>query len=97
MFSISDVLAKFKQNWINELSPEAIAQAACDAGMTWNHSLLTPIITVQIFFVQVLHGNTACEHLSHLTGMAFTAAAYCQARMRLKLDTLHLLLSRCVA
>ena len=97
MFSITDVLAKFKQNWVNELSPEAIAQAARDAGMTWNHSILNPVMTVQIFFVQVLHGNTACEHLSRLTGMAFTAAAYCQARMRLELDTLYLLLSRCVA
>jgi hypothetical protein len=28
----------------------------------------------------VLHGNTACTHLPHLTGKRFSAAAYCDAR-----------------
>jgi hypothetical protein len=64
--------------------------------MTWHHSTLTPIVTVQVFFLQILHGNTACEHLSHLAGLSFTAAAYCRARMRLELAVLRLLLSRCV-
>ena len=64
--------------------------------MRWHNSALNPIVTIQIFFVQVLHGNTACEHLSHLTGMSFTAAAYCRARMRLHLQAFHLLLGRCV-
>jgi len=97
MHSISDILAQFKQNWTQELSPDAIGQAARDAGMKWYNSTLNPIVTIQIFFVQILHGNTACEHLSHLTGMAFTAAAYCQARMRVKLEALCLLLARSVA
>jgi hypothetical protein len=64
--------------------------------MTWRETLLNPVITIQIFFVQVLHGNTAIEHLSHLTEMSFTAAAYCKSRMRLKLEVLYLLLERCV-
>ncbi len=97
MHSISDILAQFKQDWTQELSPDAIGQAARDVGMKWYNSMLNPVVTIQIFFVQILHGNTACEHLSHLTGMAFTAAAYCQARMRLKLEVLYLLLSRSVA
>jgi hypothetical protein len=63
--------------------------------MTWNDSKLNPIITIQIFFLQILHGNTACEHLSHLAGMSFTSAAYCKARMRIKLDVLRTLLARC--
>ncbi len=97
MHSISDIVAQFKQNWTQELSPDAIGQAARDAGMKWYDSTLNPIVTIQIFFVQILHGNTACEHLSHLTGMAFTAAAYCQASMRVKLEVLYLLLARSVA
>lgn len=97
MHSITDVIRHFKQNWTEELSTTAIAKACRDAGMRWHNSILNPITTIQIFFVQVLHGNTAIEHLSHLTGMTCTGAAYCQARMRLSLQALHLLLERCVA
>ena len=96
MCSITEVLRRFKQNWTEELTPHAIAQACRDVGMHWYESALNPVVTVQIFFVQILHGNTACEHLSHLTGLSFTAAAYCKARMRVNLEVLHLLLQRCV-
>jgi hypothetical protein len=37
------------------------------------------------FFVQLLHGHTACTPLRHLTPWAVTASAYCQARMQLPL------------
>lgn len=96
MRSISDVVRRFKQHWTEELSVVAIAQACRDANMTWYESALNPIVTIQIFFLQVLHGNTAMEHLSHLTGLSFTAAAYCKARMRVPLEVFHLLLGRCV-
>ncbi len=66
MRSITDILGHFKQNWTKELSTTAITQACRDAGMTWNESTLNPIVTIQIFFLQVLHGNTAIEHLSHI-------------------------------
>ena len=75
MHSITDIVRRFKQNWTEELSAHAIAQACLDADMTWHNSALNPIVTIQIFFLQVLHGNTACEHLPHLAGMSFTAAA----------------------
>ncbi len=97
MRSITEIVDGFKQNWTRELSEDAIKQAARDAGMSWNNSKLNPIITIQIFFLQVLHGNTACEHLSHLAGLSFTAAGYCKARMRIKLDLLRTLLARCAA
>ena len=96
MRSITEILAQFKQKWMEELSPAAIAQAARDAGMTWNNSMLNPVTTIQIFFLQILHGNTACTHLPRLAGLPFTAAAYCIARKRLKLDVLYQLLQRCV-
>ena len=97
MVSITDVLRCFKQNWTDELSRDAIAQACRDAGMNWNESALNPVVTIQIFFVQILHGNTAIEHLKHLTGKAFAASAYCQARMRVPLDALQLLVERCAS
>jgi hypothetical protein len=96
MCSITEVLRRFKQNWTEEISPQAIAQACRDVGMKWYESALSPVVTIQIFFVQILHGNTACEHLTHLTGLSFTAAAYCKARMRVSLEAIHLLVERCV-
>jgi len=96
MHSITDVIKHFKQNWTEELSKTAIAEACREAGMTWRETTLNPVMTIQIFFVQILHGNTAIEHLSHLTGMSFTAAAYCRARMRVQLEVLNTLLQRCV-
>ena len=96
MVSITDGLRRFKQGWTEELSRDAIAQACRDAGMRWNESALNPVVTIQIFFVQILYGNTAIEHLKHLTGQAFSASAYCQARMRIPLDALSLLVERCV-
>ena len=93
---LTDVVRRFKRNWTEELEGEAIAAACRDAGMTWLDSLLNPVVTVQVFFLQVLHGNTACEHLSSLARLPFTAAGYCKARMRLKLEALHLLLQRSV-
>jgi Transposase DDE domain len=42
----------------------------------------------------MLHGNTACSHLPHLSGLRFSAAAYCQARAKLPLHFFALLLER---
>jgi Transposase DDE domain len=41
-----------------------------------------------------LHGNTACSHLPHLSGLRFSAAAYCQARAKLPLRFFDHLLER---
>ena len=96
MRSIAQIVKHFKQNWIEELSDDSIAQACRDAGMSWLDSMLNPIVTVQIFLIQILHGNTACQHMPRLCEMTFTAAGYCKARMRVKLEVFELLLSRCV-
>jgi len=96
MRSITEVIRHFKQNWTRELCPEAIERACREQGMTWRQSTLNPMVTVQVFFLQILHGNTACTHLPHLANLCFTAAAYCKARMRLKLQVLELLLRRSV-
>ncbi len=86
MRSITDVVGHFKQSWTQQLSETGIAEACRESGMTWIGSTLDPITTVQIFVLQILHGNTACEHMSHLARMTFTGAAYCKAPMRVKLD-----------
>ena len=96
MRSITDIVRHFKQNWTEELNETSIAQACRDSGMIWLDSMLNPVVTIQIFLLQVLHGNTACQHMPHLCEIAFTAAGYCKARMRIKLEVFELLLRRCV-
>lgn len=95
MRSMSEVVAQFKQDWTDQLSPSSIAEACREEGVQWKQSKLTPVVTIQLFFLQVLHGNTACEHLPRLAGMTFTAAAYCRARKRVAIDVLRRLLERC--
>lgn len=97
MRSITDIVRQFKQNWTGELSGRRIADACRDCGMSWYDSLLNPVMTIQIFMLQILHGNTALTHMPHLTGLKFTAAAYCDARMRIALRVFELLLHRCVS
>ena len=63
MRSITEVIRHFKANWTSELGPEAIERACREQGMVWRRSTLSPIVTVQIFFLQILYGNTACTHL----------------------------------
>lgn len=97
MRSITGIVRQFRQDWTEELDALNIERACRDCGMNWLQSMLNPVTTIQIFVLQILHGNTACTDLSHLTKMAFTAAGYCKARMRIKLEVFQLLLQRCVS
>jgi IS4 transposase len=96
MRSISQIVQQFQQNWLAEIEPAAIEHACRMHGCRWRDRVLTPMVTVQVFLLQVLHGNTACTHLSKLSNLCFSAAAYCTARQRLKLDVLVTLLQRSV-
>jgi hypothetical protein len=83
---IAAVLARFKTDWAAPRQPDAIKAACQEAGYTsWRERMLTPVTTIHLFLLQILHGNTACRHLPHLSGLRFSAAAYCQARARLPL------------
>src|SRR6266705_4142245 len=92
---LTQTLQRLTTDWAAQLQPDAI-QAACDAvGYTqWRDRLLNPVVTVQVFLLQILHGNTACRHLPHLAGLRFSASAYCQARTKLPLPVLAHLLER---
>jgi Transposase DDE domain len=98
VLNITAVLAQFKMDWAAQLQPDAIKAACQEAGYTtWRDRLLTPVTTIQLFLLQILHGNTACSHLPHLSGLRFSASAYCQARTKLPLDLFALLLARLCA
>ena len=85
--SVTAVLSRFTTEWATQLQPEAIIGACEEAGYTsWRDRVLTPVTTIQLFLVQILHGHTACTHLPHLSGIRFSASASCQARTKLPLD-----------
>ncbi|MDQ3828825.1 MAG: IS4 family transposase, partial [Candidatus Tectomicrobia bacterium] len=93
--NITTILQRFTGEWTMLLQPEAILTVCREIGYTaWRDRVLTPVTTMQLFLLQILHGNTACSHLPHLSGMRFTAAAYCQARARLPVRFFDLLLER---
>jgi len=93
--NVTAILQRFTTEWATLLQPEAIL-AACNAvgDTTWRHRVRTPVTTMQLFLLQMLHGNTACSHLPHLSGLRFSAAAYGQARAKLPLRLFALLLER---
>ncbi len=62
MRSITEIVKQFKQNWTEELNAKSIEKACRDSGMNWLDSMLNPVVTLQIFFLQVLHGNTSCNN-----------------------------------
>jgi hypothetical protein len=93
--NLTTILQRFTGEWAMLLQPEAILTVCREIGYTtWRNRALTPVTTMQLFLLQVLHGNTACSHLPHLSGLRFTATAYCQARARLPLRFFALLLER---
>jgi hypothetical protein len=93
--NLTTILQRFTGEWAILLQPEALLTVCREIGYTtWRNRALTPVTTMQLFLLQVLHGNTACSHLPHLSGLRFTATAYCQARARLPLRFFDLLLER---
>jgi hypothetical protein len=92
--SIPQVLNQFKADVAKALSPEMITRICRYLHHTWRDRVLDPATTVQVFLLQILHGNTACTALARLAGLSFTAAAYCAARKRLPLALFQDLLQR---
>jgi Transposase DDE domain len=94
MVSISSALVRIKQDLAAHLSGEFIASVCREVGHKWRERLLDPVTTLHLFILQVLHRNTACSHLPHLSGAEFSASAYCQARSRLPLDVVTTLVKK---
>ncbi len=90
--TLTQVVKQFQQDWTAQLEPDAILNACHDVGYEWRDRCLDPVTTTQLFFVQVVNGNTSCTHLRHLTKLDVTASAYCQARTRLHLTVFNRLL-----
>jgi hypothetical protein len=83
--TLTQVVKQLQPDWTSQLEPDAIWAACRGVAYRWRERPRDPVATIQLFFVQMLHGNTACTHLRHLTKLDVTASASCQARMRLPL------------
>ncbi len=94
---ILSILRRLMQDPAEQLDRPAILDVCRQVGHTWRTCLLDPVATVHLFLLQVLHGNTAINHLPRLCGKTFTASAYCQARARLPLKVFQRLLKRIAA
>jgi hypothetical protein len=93
--NMTAILQRLTGEWAALLPPEAILAACGEVGSTgWRDRVLTPVTTVHLFLLQIWPGNTACRHLPHLSGLRFSAAAYCQARARRPRRFFDLLLAR---
>jgi len=93
-FDLSRILQQFKKKWTEQLDPRVIEQVCRAEGLTWRRRILDPVRTVQLCVLQVLHFNTACSHLRHLSGLKFSVPAFCQARRRVPARVFQTLLER---
>jgi hypothetical protein len=89
---IVPILDRLRQDQSELLTPAAIEGACRQEGYTWRRRLLDPVVTIYLFLLQVLHGNTACTHVVQFGCWTFSDSAYCQARKRLPLRVFHRLL-----
>ncbi len=83
---IRSVLEQVKGDVAEVLSPKKIEQICRELNYTWRQCTLDPVTTVYAFIRQVLAGNTACDHVPHLTGLSVTGEGYCKARARLPVE-----------
>jgi hypothetical protein len=91
--SILIAIARIKADVANLLQASVIEDVCRQIGYTWRERTLGPVATIHAFLLQVLHGNTACDHVPHLVGGRFTGEAYARARIRLPLELFDRLLS----
>jgi hypothetical protein len=91
--SILRAIGQIKADVSQHLQAAMIERTCRDLGHAWRERVLTPVVTVHAFLLQVLHGNTACDQVPHLMGGGFTGDAYGQARRRLPLPLFERLLT----
>jgi hypothetical protein len=94
---IIPILDRLRQDIAACLSSETIEAACRQVNYSWRKRVLDPATTISLFLLQILHGNTACQHVVHFGGWSFSDSAYCQARKRLPLALFHALLEATAA
>ena len=66
---LTAIRPRFTAAWATWLQPETILAGCQEIGYTAGRDrLLTPVTTMPLFLLQMLHGHTACRHLPHRSG-----------------------------
>jgi hypothetical protein len=87
MARILTALATLRRDTPHHLPTAADIDQICrQHGHDFRERFFTPLVTLQFFCLQILHGNTAIAHLRQLTGIDFAVSSYSEARTRLPLD-----------
>lgn len=95
--SIAAAIARIKSGVSDWLAPESIEQICHDHDYTWRDRVLGPVVTIQLFLLQILHGNTANSQVPRLANIDCTGEAYGQARRRIPLVIFQRLLAQITA
>ena len=91
------LLARLRREPFADLPIAKLLDQLCrDQHHVWRDTLLAPLVTLRLFALQILHGNTSITHLRQLSGVDFAPASYCEARQRLPLTVLTALLGQVV-
>jgi len=93
MVKVNAGIEKVKEDYSQMIPPEAIMGNCRRIGHQFRQRKCGPVETFYLFLIQVLNGNVACSALRHLAGMTCSATAYGNARMRLPLALLRVLLT----
>ena len=72
MVTIDRALQKVKANVAGLLSAESVFEICERLGHAWRDTPLNPAVTLHLFVMQILAGNTAITNLRHLSGMGFS-------------------------
>lgn len=91
---ITEIVSKLKSKWTELLDTDWIERQCLELGYSWRDRMLPPGITVRLFLLQILHRNTSCSNLTHLSELNFSAASYCNARKRVPLEVFEQLLEQ---
>ena len=95
MAHVQTVLAAISRSPQDHLPDrETIDQLCRELGHVYRDRLLSPLVLLRLFCLQVLHHNTAIADLRHLSGLGFSPSSYCKARQNLPLEFFQALLSR---
>ena len=88
MASITAAVDRVKDELPQRISEASVSQACESAGHRWRERMLTPVVVIRLFVLQVLWGNVSCRTVTHLSELVFTAQAYCKARAKLPVEVL---------
>src|SRR5688500_8993848 len=75
--AVSQALARMRREPFVDLRIARHVDQLCrEAAHVWRDTLLTPLVTLRLFVLQVLQGNTSITHLHQLGGVDFAPASY---------------------